>query len=190
MKCDRTHYLGMIMSLMYIARLTRADILLPTVYLATRSKCPTEKDYMDLCRIFAYLKNRGRVGILFKKDRGIKATIYVDSSNGMHPDGKGQAAVIATLGSGLIHARTAKIKMITLSSTESETVSMSEGTTYARWLKTMLIGFGYTVDPMKMKSDSDPGMMSAKKDDVFARNKHIIIRRNYTREGLEQKLVV
>ena len=189
-KCDRTHYLGMVMSLMYIARLTRADILLPTVYLATKSKCPTEKDYMDLCRIFAYLKNRGRVGILFKKDRSIKATIYVDSSHGMHPDGKGQAAVIATLGSGLIHARTAKIKMVTLSSTESETVSMSEGTTYARWLKAMLIGFGYAVDPMKMKSDSEPGMMATKKDGVFARNKHIIIRRNYTREGLEQKLIV
>ena len=84
------------MSLMYIARLTRADILLPTVYLATKSKCPTEKDYIDLCRIFAYLKNRVRVGILFRKDRSIKETIYVDSSHGMHRDGKGHAAVIAT----------------------------------------------------------------------------------------------
>ena len=49
----------------------------------------------------------------------------------------------------------------------------------------MLIGFGYAVDPMKMKSDSEPGMMATKKDGVFARNKHIIIRRNYTLEGLE-----
>ena len=125
-KCDRTHYLGMVMSLMYIDRLAREDILLQTVYLAAKSKCFTEKDYMGLCRIFVYLKNRGRVGILFKKDRSIKATMYVDSSHGTHPDGKGQAAVIATLGSGLILARTAKIKMVTLPSTESETVSMSE----------------------------------------------------------------
>ncbi len=30
-KCDRTHYLGMVLSLAYSARLTRADILLPMV---------------------------------------------------------------------------------------------------------------------------------------------------------------
>ena len=53
----------------------------------------------------------------------------------------------------------------------------------------MLLAFGYQVDPMKVRSDSESGMTAAKKDGVFARNKHIIIRRNYARKGLEQKLV-
>ena len=65
---------------------------------------------------------------------------------------QGQAAVIATLGSELIHARTEKIKMVALSSTESETISMPEGTTHAQWLKAMLIGFGYAVDPRRCRT--------------------------------------
>ena len=53
----------------------------------------------------------------------------------------------------------------------------------------MLVAFGYAVDPMKVKSDSDSGMTAAKKDGVFARNKHILIWKNYAREGLEEKLI-
>ena len=53
----------------------------------------------------------------------------------------------------------------------------------------MLTAFGYQVDPMRVKSDSESGMTAAKKDGVFARNKHILIRRNYAREGLEEKLI-
>jgi hypothetical protein len=187
---DRVRYLGMVMSVMYIARLTRADILLPTVYLATKSQSPTLKNYMDLCRILKYVKDRGPMGIHFKKGQGVKVTIYADSSHGMYPDGKGQAAIVATMGSGYVHARTAKIKMVTLSSTESECVSLSDSATYARWLKAQLRGFGYrSEDAFKVGTDSSSGISLTDKDGVFARNKHILIRKNYAREAVDEKII-
>jgi Reverse transcriptase (RNA-dependent DNA polymerase) len=42
---NKTKYLGLIMSLMFLARFTRADILMPVTYLATKSSDPKQKDY-------------------------------------------------------------------------------------------------------------------------------------------------
>ena len=48
---DKTHYQGMVMSVMYLARLTRADVLFPTTYLSSKCQRPTTKNYNDLCRV-------------------------------------------------------------------------------------------------------------------------------------------
>lgn len=42
---DRNEYISMVMALMYVARLTRADILMPVTYLATKCSKPTMEDY-------------------------------------------------------------------------------------------------------------------------------------------------
>ena len=55
-KVDRFEYLSVAMSTMYLARLTRADILFPTVYLATKSQSPTKSDYIKLCRVLKCAK--------------------------------------------------------------------------------------------------------------------------------------
>ena len=52
---DRKQYLSMVMSLMYLARLTRPDILLATTYLAGRSQSPTLEDWKRGERIIRYL---------------------------------------------------------------------------------------------------------------------------------------
>jgi hypothetical protein len=187
---DRIHYLGMVMSTLYLARLTRADILFPTVYLATKSQAPTNGDYQKLCRVLKYVKKSGDFGVTFLKESGITATIYTDASHGLHNDGKGQVGVIMTLGSGYVQARTSKIKMITLSSTESEQVALCEATTYARWARKMLLDLGYEMKtPTKLYMDNKSAIWLTENMGSFARNKHIMIRRNYTLEGIADKVV-
>ena len=44
-KFDLIKYLSLIMEMMYIARLTRPEILLAISYLATKSKQPTDADF-------------------------------------------------------------------------------------------------------------------------------------------------
>jgi hypothetical protein len=189
-KVDRIKYLGMVMSTMYLARLTRADILFPTVYLATKSQSPTKSDYIKLCRVLKYVKKRANHGVTFFKDRGIEATLYTDASHGIHHDGKGHIGIIATLGSGYIAAKTSKIKMITLSSTESEQVALSEATTFARWMRRMLKDFGHEMKtPTKLFMDNKSAIWLTEKMGAFARNKHIMIRRNYTLEGVMDKVI-
>ena len=170
--------------------MTRADILFPTVFLATRSQSPTVSDYNKLCKVLKYVKTNDGYGVLFRKDAGICATIYADASHGLHKNGKGQVGIVATLGSGYVGARTSKIKMITLSSTESEQMALCEGTTYARWMRKMLQDLGHVMKtPTKLYMDNDSAIWLTDKMGSFARNKHIVIRRNYTLEEIQEKIV-
>ena len=43
------------MAIMYVARLTRPDVLLATAYLATKAQHPKEGDYKAALRIISYL---------------------------------------------------------------------------------------------------------------------------------------
>jgi len=52
---DRIKYLSLIMAIMYLARLTRPDVLLATSYLATKAQKPTEGDHRAALRIVSYL---------------------------------------------------------------------------------------------------------------------------------------
>ena len=137
-----------------------------------------------------YVKLGSDYGVLFKKSAGICATIYTDASHGLHQDGKGQIGIIATLGSGYVGARTSKIKMITLSSTESEQLALCEATTYARWMRKMLKDLGHEMaTPTKLHMDNDSAIWLSENMGSWARNKHIIIRRNFTLEGIKLKEV-
>ena len=129
------------MSLMYIARLTRPDILFATVYLSTKSARPTRTNYKAACRVLKYLTEAGpNYKIVYRHSAHLVLNIYADSSHCLHPDGKGQAGIMVCLGDSLIHARTSKIKMTTLSSTESESVVLCEAATYVHWLKVQMGG--------------------------------------------------
>jgi hypothetical protein len=52
---DASKYLSLVMSLMYLARFTRPDILMATTYLATKSSKPSKSDYSKLIQILSYV---------------------------------------------------------------------------------------------------------------------------------------
>jgi hypothetical protein len=60
---DQKKFLSLVMSLMYLARLTRPDILLPVVYLASRSHCCTMADQREAIRVCGYLRGTRGKGI-------------------------------------------------------------------------------------------------------------------------------
>ena len=122
-------YTSAVMSLMYLSRRTRFDMLFWNSYLASRCKAPNRTDMGDLCRrTLEYLGKKGYLGIRYKYGRKIKLNIWCDASHGLHKDGKGQMGIAVSLGSGVVHCRSAKLSMVTKSSFESEWVSMCEGT--------------------------------------------------------------
>ena len=53
---DRIKYLSIIMEIMYVARLTRPDVLLAITYLPTKAQHPKEGDYNAALRIISYQK--------------------------------------------------------------------------------------------------------------------------------------
>jgi hypothetical protein len=108
-------YMSLIMTLMYIARLTRADLLFPVTVLSSYCKTPSEHHMGLACRVLIYLEAEGNWGILFKPVE-LKLGIYVDAGHMTHHDSRGHIGIIMTMGSGYVFAKSTKMRLVTLSS--------------------------------------------------------------------------
>jgi hypothetical protein len=85
------------MSLMYSARLTRPDILMPVTALATCSANPTEANMDSLHRVVRYLADTADYCLEFDGTVPVKPAIYADVCHNVYPDAKGHAGIIITL---------------------------------------------------------------------------------------------
>ena len=183
--CDQKRYLSMIMSLMYAARFTRPDILMPVTFLASRSARPTEQDWDKALRIMRYLSGTQTVGIIYKRDEPIDPRIYADASHGIHADGYGHGGIVISLGSGPVHVRSFKLKMATRSSSESELIVLEEASSYVEWYQSLLSEFEVTGgEPMKVYQDNKSTIIMAVQGGNFKRTKHLIIKHSFVKERI------
>jgi hypothetical protein len=121
-----------VMSLMFPARLARGDFLLPVNYLSTKVTNPTERHYAAMLRVLRYVKGTLKRGITLG-GRKIEPAVYADASDKVHDDGRGHGGLFLTLGRGPVFSRSTKLRLITLSSTESELLIVSDCTSYILW---------------------------------------------------------
>jgi hypothetical protein len=84
-----TKYLGLVMSLMYLARFTRPDILMPVTYLATKSAQPTQGDYNKAMKVLCYVIGTKTKTLYFKAKATLTLGIYADAAHMLHKDTKG-----------------------------------------------------------------------------------------------------
>jgi hypothetical protein len=189
---DIKHYLSIIMSIMYIARLTRYEMLFAVSYLATKAKKPTIKNYKADCRLLRYLECSGDVAILFRRNCRFGIRIGCDLSHRMYKDGKGQGGIMVSIGSGVVHARSYKIKVTVLSPSESEGVTVCEAGTYAIFMICLCRALGHNwneEDFVTIKQDNLSTIWLQSHDGVFGRNKHILARDNYVKELIKEGIV-
>eukprot|EP01034_Spumella_vulgaris_P029580 gene29580-36654_t len=122
--CDPKRFLSLIMSLMYLARLTRPDILLSTVFLASR-----------------YLRGGTKHRGVRINCTGLDVRVICDASYQVHSDGKSHTGYIVTMGDNYsyVHSRSAKQKLTATSSTDAEVLAMVESLKQATWIRNILI---------------------------------------------------
>jgi len=151
---------------------------------------PTIRDYGAACRVLRYLECSGDWAILYKKGCKFEIRITCDASHGLYKDSKGQGGITVSVGSGIVHARSSKIKMTTHSTCESEGVTTSEAGTYAVFMIALCRALGQKVtDVVEIKQDNDSNIWMQTHDGKFNRNKHVWARRNYVKELIADKLV-
>jgi hypothetical protein len=181
---DKKEYLGLVMSLMYLARLTRPDILLPVVFLATRSHCCTQSDMSEARKVCRYLNGT--------KDRGLHINCtslqlhcLCDASHQVHTDGKGHSGFIITMGDtfSYLHSRSAKQKLAALSSTDAEVLAMVECLKMAVWLRNILTDLRIT--PLRrivVYQDNKSAIIMVEEDTKNKRSKHILTKITYAKD--------
>ena len=188
---DKSKYLSLIMSLMYIGRLTRPDILMPVSYLATKSSSPTFDDYCKALRIVKYLAGTSRVAVVYTNGRALVPALHVDASHILHQSGHGHGGLVLTLGFAVVYSRSFKLQTITRSSSESELVALDDSLTYAVWYRDLLEDLGYPLsDPIVTYQDNKSTIIMASMGGTFKRSKHIQCKYGYIQEQIRNKKVI
>jgi hypothetical protein len=118
----------------------------------------------------------------------MKPRFIVDTSHGVHMDGKGQAGLIIMLGNAPIFCRSTKVKAVTLSSTETEIYGLSDDVGYALWFRRLLHDFGHKdLAPIETWQDNQSAMlMQQTGTGKFSRSKHIFIRDCFIKEHIDK----
>lgn len=190
--CDQRQYLSVIMSLMFLARMTRPDILLPVTYLATKSSSPTEVHLRKAFRILKYIHGTKTLGLVFQGGTNVGLKVYADASHLTHNDGKGHTGILITLGGTVVMSRSVKQKSAARSSTEAELIALEEATTYVKWIRDLLQTLALpTVNSLASKAtvvyqDNKSAIHLAVSPGKFSRTKHMLGKLAYIRDRISQ----
>jgi hypothetical protein len=177
-------YLSLVMGLMYASRFTRADISFAVGYLATKCSKPTNRDLSNAQRVLKYLAKTVDEKVRYKAKAVLKPKIYADASHHLYETGHGQAGMIITIGSAPVFHRSAKLKLITRSSSESELCSLEDASTYAIWYKELLKDMGIETEAIEIMQDNKSTIIMATQGLSFRHNKHIMARKLYVQERI------
>jgi hypothetical protein len=170
------------MTLMYIARLTRPDILLPVTYLTSRSHMATEVEMKHVQRIVNYLAKTQNIGINLHCE-SLAITISCDASFALHSDGKGHTGFILSLGESYLHARSGKQKFCATSSTEAEIIAAVDACKMAIWQREIIRELDIEeLHPIKLLQDKKSSLMMVSEQSTFKRSKHMLTKITYLRD--------
>jgi hypothetical protein len=184
---NRKEFLSLVMTLMYLARFTRHDILLPVTALATRCTEPRRSDMSHALRIVKYLAGNQEIAPVFDGNVPLNPAISADASHCIYFTGHGHGGIIITLGSAPILCLSFKLKMATRSSSESELVVCEEASTYAVWLKLLMkeLGLINHDKPITIYQDNLSTIIIAEAGaGNFKRTKHLLSRELFVCERI------
>ena len=196
-KINSQEYLELIGMLNYAAVLTRPDILYPVSRLAQKCSNPTAGDLRKVYRVFRYLQGTKHLGITFKPGDG-KVTLYgyVDASYHTYDNAASQYGYSFSLHSkgtskdSSFYARSSKMKLVTLSSTESEYVAAAEATGEIMFLRQLLSDIGFPQSkPTVIYEDNKSCIQMINGAGNHQRTKHINAKYHFTRQQVKHNIV-
>jgi hypothetical protein len=181
---DKTEYLSKVMSLMYLAKRTRPDILKEAGVLSTFNQSPTVCDMNKVDRVLKHIRyTRDEVLILRLHVSDLQVYVYADASYAFHTNARSHSGGIVTCGTngGVIYAKSTKQKLVTLSSTEAEIVAVHDVLMRGIQVNNILIELGEKIKPIKLLQDNMSTICLLTKISVNSiKSKHInVIRKRH-----------
>jgi len=187
---DQTKYRSMVGSLMYLTA-SRPDLMHATCYCARYQARPTEKHLKEVKRIFRYLKNTIHMGLWYPKDTGFELTDFSDADHaGCLDTCKSTSGGLQFLGGDkLVSWSSKKQDCNSLSSAESEYVSLSGCCAQVLWMRTQLRDYGFRYNKIPMYCDSQAAIAISCNPVQHSRTKHIAVRYHFIKEQVEKGIV-
>ena len=186
---DRIKFLSIIMSIMYLARLSRPDLLLATAYLATKAQRPKEGDHKAALRIISYIKTTINHGI--KIDcKQLKFHLHSDASWASHHDGSSHTGWILKMGESFLGSKSSKQRIGSPSSTDAEIIATVDGLKNLKWLDTLTLEIGLPLSICYLHQDNLSASKIITKSTKTKQVKHLLSKFNLAQQYYADKLYV
>nr|GEX69068.1 hypothetical protein [Tanacetum cinerariifolium] len=183
---DATKYHSMIGALMYLTS-SRPNIVHATCVCARYQAQPTEKHLKKVKRIFRYLQGTVNMGLWYTKDSGFELTGFSDANYmGCKDTFKSTSGRAQFLGKKLMSWSSKKQDCTSLSTAESEYVSLSVCCAQVLWMRTQLTDYGYYFDKIPIYCDSKSAIAISWNPVQHFKMKHIAVRYHFIKEHVEK----
>ena len=184
---DESEYRSLVMSLMYLAKRCRPDVLFAASYLATRMSTPTKDDYKHAMHVLAYLKGSKTLGPIYRPDAPTNLTCYADAAFALHDDEKSHSGILVYLMGAPVILISTKQKLVTRSSTAAEVVASDLATDAVQWTAALCedIGFDPGGSPI-LYQDNTTSILTLCKGAPAKRFRTINIRLEYIKELVKE----
>ena len=178
-------YAAAIGSIMYLALATRPDLAQAVGAAARHTSNPASVHVTMVKRILRYLKGTLTLGISYHT--GVTITGYADADYaGDTEDRRSTSAYIFMMRGGPVSWASRKQNCVTLSTTESEYVALSEAAKEAAWLRSLLEQMGFPLESgLTIMEDNQGAIALAGGVQVKQRTKHIGVRYHFIRGQIQ-----
>ena len=127
------------------AKRARLDVQTAMAFLSTRVKEPDQDDWKKPQQSINYLRGTQDPVLTLSADDSFVMKWHVDGSHLVHQDMKGHTGANPSLGTGTIHAKSAKQKLNARSSAETELVSVDDCMPQTLWTNLFMKEQGHSV---------------------------------------------
>jgi hypothetical protein len=162
--------------LLFGANRARRDIQTAVLFLTTLVKAPDQDNWGKLVRVLKYLNGTRYMKLILSADE-MKFTIhwYVDGSNQVHEDCRGQIGCLMMIGKRAVISSLNGMKCNTQSSTKMELISIHDKLPDIIWIRYFIEGQGYNIDECMIFQDNMSSLSLIKNGRVSSskRTKHI-----------------
>jgi len=180
-----------LMSLMFLTR-TRPDILKECVFLAAFSLLPGPRAFQKLVRVYQYIRGTLTAGITLGAN-STNLVAYGDASYAVHVNGRSHSGIYLTFGpnSGPIFVKSKVQKMVTLSSTEAELVTLVDCVKACIPFHQALQDLQIPTGPIIVKQDNQSTIHIVVNGEGYSgKNRHMRVRYGLVHELLQDKSIV
>jgi hypothetical protein len=185
------HYHSIVMTLHYLAKRTRSDILTAVAWCASRVLSPTEEDEAKVDRILGYLLYTRDKKQVLKIGPNLALRAYVDASFSVYPDMKSVTGVVLMLGDAVVYVKSSKQKISTRSSTESELIAISDSLSHILWSREYMLSSHINIGPVVLYQDNKSTICLANKGrSTSERTRHIKIRYFFIRHYIDANEII
>ncbi|XP_049317564.1 uncharacterized protein LOC125780091 [Bactrocera dorsalis] len=174
---------------MYLAISTRPDIAYAANFMSQFNSNYTEEHWKSAKRILRYVKGTVQQGLLYKKT-GADLYGVVDADWGANSTDRRSYSGFAFIYAGSsISWEARKQRTVSLSSTESEYIAITEAAKEALSLKGALKEVGIECTSVKLFNDNQSAQKLAVSSNFHPRTKHIDVRHHFIRDCVRDKAI-